>query len=107
MTYEQRLLAQALLATGLSNGGYAKAVSIMSLESVLAIMEKESGRVFNPGLLNRFTRIIRQAAVDVHAQHRRALHRDQAVRAEAPVAPARLPGRAVFRSGHGAVFAGR
>ncbi len=40
MTQEQRLLAHALLATGLSNGGYAKAVSIMSLEAVLAELEK-------------------------------------------------------------------
>ena len=40
MTQEQRLLAQALLASGLSNRGYAKAVSIMSLEAVLAEMEK-------------------------------------------------------------------
>ena len=40
MTQEQRLLAQALLATGLSHRGYAKAVSIMSLEAVLAELEK-------------------------------------------------------------------
>ena len=40
MTQEQRLLAHALLATGLSNRGYAKAVSIMSLEAVLAELEK-------------------------------------------------------------------
>ena len=40
MTQEQRLLAHALLATGLSHRGYAKAVSIMSLEGVLAEMEK-------------------------------------------------------------------
>jgi hypothetical protein len=40
MTYEQRLLAHALLATGLSHRGYAKAVSIMSLEAVLAELEK-------------------------------------------------------------------
>ena len=40
MTQEQRLLAQALLATGLSHRGYSKAVSIMSLEAVLAEMEK-------------------------------------------------------------------
>ena len=40
MTQEQRLLAHALLATGLSHRGYAKAVSIMSLEAVLAEMEK-------------------------------------------------------------------
>jgi hypothetical protein len=40
MTQEQRLLAHALLATGLSHRGYTKAVSIMSLESVLAELEK-------------------------------------------------------------------
>ena len=40
MTQEQRLLAHALLATGLSQRGYAKAVSIMSLEAVLAEMDK-------------------------------------------------------------------
>ncbi len=40
MTQEQRLLAQALLATGLSHEGYSKAVSIMSLEAVLADLEK-------------------------------------------------------------------
>jgi hypothetical protein len=43
MTHEQRLLAHALLATGMSHRGYAKAVSIMSLEAVLAELEK--GRV--------------------------------------------------------------
>ncbi|MEA3210181.1 MAG: hypothetical protein QOE70_3238 [Chthoniobacter sp.] len=50
LTYEQRLLAQALLASGLSNRGYAKAVSIMSLESVLAILEKDKvgGAVRDP-----------------------------------------------------------
>ncbi len=50
MTYEQRLLAQALLATGLSGRGYAKAVSIMSLEAVLAILEKDKvgGAVRDP-----------------------------------------------------------
>ena len=40
MTQEQRLLAHALLATGLSHRGYSKAVSIMSLEAVLAEIEK-------------------------------------------------------------------
>lgn len=50
MTQEQRLLAQALLATGLSNRGYSKAVSIMSLEAVLAILEsgKTGGAVRDP-----------------------------------------------------------
>ncbi len=50
MTQEQRLLAQALLATGLSNRGYTKAVSIMSLESVLAVLEagKKGGAVRDP-----------------------------------------------------------
>jgi hypothetical protein len=40
MTQEQRLLAYALLASGLSNRGYGKAVSIMSLESILAELEQ-------------------------------------------------------------------
>lgn len=50
MTQEQRLLAQALLATGLSHRGYSKAVSIMSLEAVLAILEKDKkgGAVRDP-----------------------------------------------------------
>jgi hypothetical protein len=42
MTSEQQLLAQALLATGLSNRGYSKAVGIMSLEAVLAELEKNN-----------------------------------------------------------------
>ncbi len=48
MSQEQRLLAQALLASGLSHRGYSKAVSIMSLEAVLASMEKGSGAVRDP-----------------------------------------------------------
>jgi len=48
MTQEQRLLAQALLASGLSNRGYEKAVSIMSLEAVLAILENGKGPVRDP-----------------------------------------------------------
>jgi hypothetical protein len=48
MTQEQRLLAQALLASGLSHRGYAKAVSIMSLEAVLLELEKGSGPVRDP-----------------------------------------------------------
>lgn len=50
MTYEQRLLAHALLATGMSHRGYSKAVSIMSLEAVLAVLEKDrvGGAVRDP-----------------------------------------------------------
>jgi hypothetical protein len=50
LTYEQRLLAQGLLASGLSNRGYTKAVSIMSLETVLAELEKSKvgGNVRDP-----------------------------------------------------------
>jgi len=40
MTSDQRLLAQALLASGLSSRGYEKAVSIMSLDAVLKVMEQ-------------------------------------------------------------------
>lgn len=52
MTQEQRLLAHALLANGLSHRGYSKAISIMSLESVLAILEKDrrGGAVRDPEL---------------------------------------------------------
>jgi hypothetical protein len=40
MTSDQRLLAQALLVSGLSGRGYAKAVSIMSLDAVLKVLEE-------------------------------------------------------------------
>jgi hypothetical protein len=48
MTPYQRHLASALLATGLSQTGYIKAVTIMSLEDVLKIMENDSGERRNP-----------------------------------------------------------
>ena len=45
MSHEQRLLAQALFASGMSSRGYGKALSIMSLEAILAEMEKgQSGK---------------------------------------------------------------
>src|ERR1039457_5339868 len=44
----QRHLASALLSAGLSQTGYMKAVTIMSLEDVLRIMEKDSGERRNP-----------------------------------------------------------
>jgi hypothetical protein len=50
MTQEQRLLAQALLATGLSHRGHAKAATIMSLEALLASLERGSGPVRDPEL---------------------------------------------------------
>ena len=43
MAPEQRLLAHALLSAGLSQRGYSKALAIMSLESVLAEIEKGQG----------------------------------------------------------------
>lgn len=48
MTAPQKHLAQALLAAGLSQRGYIKATSIMSLEDVLRIMENDSGVRRNP-----------------------------------------------------------
>jgi hypothetical protein len=48
MTSYQTKLAHALLAAGLSQQGYIKAVSIMSLEDVLKIMEKDDGVRRNP-----------------------------------------------------------
>jgi hypothetical protein len=44
----QKHLASALLAAGLSQMGYIKAVTIMSLEDVLKIMENDSGENRNP-----------------------------------------------------------
>ena len=48
MTEEQKQLAHALLAAGLSQRGYIKAVSIMSLDEVLRLMEKGSGPQRDP-----------------------------------------------------------
>jgi hypothetical protein len=42
MSHDQRALAQALLASGLSQAGYIKATSIMSLEEILKIQEKNT-----------------------------------------------------------------
>ena len=47
---EQRLLAQALLASGLSSWGYGKAVTIMSLEAVLEALEQGHGPLRDPEL---------------------------------------------------------
>lgn len=48
MSPYQKHLASALLASGLSQTGYIKAVTIMSLEDVLKIMENDSGERRNP-----------------------------------------------------------
>jgi Protein of unknown function (DUF3500) len=48
MTPYQKHVASALLAAGLSQTGYIKAVTIMSLEDVLKIMENDSGERRNP-----------------------------------------------------------
>src|SRR5260370_25508850 len=43
MSPYQKHLASALLAAGLSQTGYIKAVTIMSLEDVLMVMENDNG----------------------------------------------------------------
>jgi Protein of unknown function (DUF3500) len=48
MTAEQKQLAHALLAAGLSQQGYIKAVSIMSLDEVLKILENGKGPQRDP-----------------------------------------------------------
>jgi hypothetical protein len=48
MTPHQKHLASALLTAGLSQTGYIKAVTIMSLEDVLRIIENDSGERRNP-----------------------------------------------------------
>jgi hypothetical protein len=50
MKPEQRLLAFALLSTGLSQRGYGKALSVMSLETILAEVEQGRGPVRDPEL---------------------------------------------------------
>ncbi|HUS04805.1 MAG TPA: DUF3500 domain-containing protein [Bryobacteraceae bacterium] len=48
MTSPQKHLAQALLSAGLSQRGYIKATTIMSLEDVLRMLENDSGVRRNP-----------------------------------------------------------
>jgi hypothetical protein len=48
MTPYQKHLATALLAAGLSQQGFIKAVTIMSLEDVLKMIEKDNGERRNP-----------------------------------------------------------
>ena len=48
MTPYQKHLASALLAAGLSQAGYIKAVTVMSLEDVLRIIENDNGENRNP-----------------------------------------------------------
>jgi hypothetical protein len=48
MSAYQKHLATALLASGLSQAGFIKAVSIMSLEDVLKVMENDAGENRNP-----------------------------------------------------------
>lgn len=48
MSPYQKHLASTLLAAGLSQTGYIKALTIMSLEEVLAMMENDSGERRNP-----------------------------------------------------------
>jgi hypothetical protein len=48
MTPDQRHLAKALLATGLSHGGYLQASTIMALEAVLRDIEKGNGPLRDP-----------------------------------------------------------
>ncbi len=54
MSERQRTLALALLASGMSEQGYAKATNIMSLESILAEMEGPSRRFPRDPLLYHF-----------------------------------------------------
>jgi len=48
MTMAQKALAYALLSAGLSQQGYIKAVTIMSLDDVLRVMENDDGNRRNP-----------------------------------------------------------
>ena len=48
MNANQKHLAAALLSAGLSQQGYIKAVTVMSLEDVLRVLEKDDGERRNP-----------------------------------------------------------
>src|ERR1044072_6575033 len=48
MSAYQKHLASALLCAGLSQSGYIKAVSIMSMEDVLRLLENDDGERRNP-----------------------------------------------------------
>ena len=91
MTQEQRLLAQALLASGLSHRGYAKAVSIMSLESVLAILEKDKkgGAVRDPE--NYYFSVFGTPGVEPWGWRVEGHHLSQNFTAAGGVAPAMTP----------------
>jgi hypothetical protein len=64
MTQPQRLLVQALLATGLSSRGYEKAVTVMSLEEVLAEMEKNKKGGFPRDPENYYISIFGEPSLD-------------------------------------------
>ena len=49
MTGEQKAMARALLRAGTSPGGFLKATTIMSLEAILAQLEKNGANVRDPG----------------------------------------------------------
>ena len=55
MTEAQRALALELLRTGLSAQGYQKATNIMSLESILKVMEGPDGKMVRDGELYYFS----------------------------------------------------
>ena len=55
MTAGQQSLAHAVLNAGLSQRGYAKATTIMSLEEILAQMERSGGRMVRDSALYYFT----------------------------------------------------
>src|SRR4051794_37332861 len=48
MTADQKKLAMELIQTGTSEAGYKKVTTIMSLESILADLEKKGAMVRNP-----------------------------------------------------------
>ena len=63
----QKRLAAALLASGLSQQGFIKAETIMSLEDVLRLLEKDDGERRNPEkyYFSIFGELLRQQAVGI------------------------------------------
>ena len=86
MTSTQKQLAHALLAAGLSQRGYIKATTIMSLDDILRIMENGKGSAARSGrlFLHRLRRTFRDRSLGLSRRgspHQPEFHRRQRARA--------------------------
>ena len=111
MTAEQKQLAHALLAAGLSQQGYIKAVSIMSLDQVLKILEAGKGPHARSGglFLHRVRRAFRHRHLGLsrgRASLQPELHHRQWQGARRAELLWNQPGRDPRRSAQGSAHSG-